>query len=695
MYSLYIFLPLFTAFITFFFGRFLGKYLTFQIHLVSLLISLVIVIFSFYEVVLNGLNCEIIFFKWFNIFSYNINIGFLFDSLSVTVSLIVIFISFLVHIFSVDYMWDDPYFMKFFSFLTLFTAFMLFMVVSPNFVQFFLGWEAVGICSYLLINFWSTRPEANRSALKALILNRFGDASLYLAFILLFLIFKTFDFYSLNFLINNCLNFDFFILSNNFGNNIFSIDLICFLLFLACVGKSAQLGLHIWLPDAMEGPTPVSALLHAATMVTAGIYLILRCSYIFQFSESILSLMSWVGLLTMLMSSIIAVGQNDLKKIIAYSTCSHLGYMVIACGSSFYNLALFHLFNHAFFKALLFIAAGSLIHSVGSQDLRKYRNLRFFAPITYVVFIIGSISSTSFIGSSGYYSKDLIVEHLALSNTSNEIFYGFLEFFVLISTVLSVVYSIKLLFIAFNLIDGAHLGWKKLNVSVFKNFIFFEIWPPIKSSIKSSESSIWTTLPLLILSFFSLFGGFAAVSLFTTSKFFNNEIYIDEKFYVYNLEILFNNTFIELPFLFSMISIFFIILFYFIFEFISIKNLYFLNFIKKLQTNKFYFNLFFIYFFVKIFMILSYNFFFKFLDRGLLDLISPLGLVRYLNIFSNNINFLQNGSLHYYIFSLILFCVCVGVVILAVILNLLQILILNTLILFLFTVFFKNDKIGY
>lgn len=185
------------------------------------------------------------------------------------------------------------------------------------------------------------------------------------------------------------------------------------------------------------------------------------------------------------------------------------------------------------------------------------------------------------------------------------------------------------------------------------------------------------------------------VSLFTTSKFFNNEIYIDEKFYVYNLEILFNNTFIELPFLFSIISIFFIILFYYIFEFISLKNFYFLNFIKKLQINKFYFNLFLIYFFVKVFMILSYNFFFKFLDRGLLDLVSPLGLVRYLNMFSNNINFLQNGSLHYYIFSLILFFMCAGVVILAVILNILQILILNALILSLFMVFSKNDKIGY
>lgn len=650
MYSLYIFLPLLISCITFFLGRFLGKYLIFQIHLISLFVSFCVVGFAFYEVVLNGLSCEIIFFKWFSILSYNINIGFLFDSLSVTVSFVVIFISLLVHSFAIDYMWDDPYFIKFFSFLTLFTSLMLVMVVSSNFIQFFLGWEGVGICSYLLINFWSTRPEANRSALKALILNRFGDVSLYLAFILLFLIFKTFDFYSLNFLVNNSINFDSFILSNEIGN-IFSIDIVCFLLLVASVGKSAQIGLHIWLPDAMEGPTPVSALLHAATMVTAGIYLILRCSYIFQFSEFTLSTMSWIGLLTMLIASIIAVGQNDLKKIIAYSTCSHLGYMVIACGSSFYNLALFHLFNHAFFKALIFIAAGSLIHIIGFQDLRKYRNLRLLFPVIYVIFIVGSLSSISFIGSSGYYSKDLIIEHLSLLNASNDIFYGLFEFVVLISTILSTIYSIKLIFLSFNLFqEERNYVYETVQLTSKEWLKIF-----VLDSKKNHEPTVFTMVPLLILMFFSLFGGFIFFSLFTTSKFFHNEIYIDEKFYVYNLEILFNNTYIELPVLFSFIAILLVISFYYLFKYFSIKSLYCINFIKKLQNNKFYFNLIIIYFFVKVFMILSFNIFFKFLDRGVLDLISPLGIVRKLNYFSNSLNFLQNGSLQYYIFSLIFF----------------------------------------
>lgn len=716
MYSFYLFLPIISFFITFFLGRFLGKYLTFQIHISALFISFCIVSFCFYEVVLNSISCEIIFFKWFSLLSYDVNIGFIFDSLSVTVSLIVIFISLLVHFFSVEYMWGDPYFMKFFSFLTLFTFFMLFMIVSPNFVQFFLGWEGVGICSYLLINFWSTRPEANRSALKAVILNKFGDIALYSAFILLFLIFRTFDFYSLNFLINNSLNFDFFILSNSVINNVFSLDLICILLFIACIGKSAQIGLHVWLPDAMEGPTPVSALLHAATMVTAGIYLVLRCSYIFQLSEFTLSLMSWTGLLTMLVASIIAIGQNDLKKIIAYSTCSHLGYMVIACGSSFYNLALFHMFNHAFFKALLFIAAGSLIHMTSSQDLRNYSNIQLKAPVTYVIFLIGSISSISFIGSSGYYSKDLIIEHLALLNNSNEIFYGLFDFVVLVSTILSVAYSVKLLFLGFDLMRKGANSWPWIHNYKEKNFFYtfhvpyrkFRSWrwfylfgrrrkqKPYRlketriKDIHASESSDWTLLPLSVLAFFSLFGGFIFLNLFTTLKFFQNQLYTDEKYYTYNLEILFNNSFIELPIMFSLLSIFLIVSFYYLFNFFSFKNFYFVNFIKKLQINKFYFNLIYVYTFIKIFMNFSFNIFFKFLDRGVLDLISPLGLVRRLNELSNNINLLQNGSVQYYIFSLIFFFLIAIFVGIFIILNLLHIFIINLFVFFLTLMLFKN-----
>ena len=299
----------------------------------------------------------------------------------------------------------DPSKVRFFCYLSLFTGFMSLLIVSDSLVQLFFAWEGVGITSYLLINFWYTRYEANRAALKAVFINRFGDFGLYTGLILFLVNFKTQSISTIN------------AMSFQWGENViivlgYNLDLLTFIsffIFLGVVGKSAQLGLHTWLPDAMEGPTPVSALLHAATMVTAGIYVFLRLSYFFHMSNIMLMIAFW-GALTAFVASTIGAFQNDIKKIIAYSTCSQLGYMLAACGLYNFAGAYFHLFNHAFFKALLFLGAGAVIHAVGDeQDLRKYGGFLPYLPFTHVCLLIGSISLAGLPFFSGFYSKDIII----------------------------------------------------------------------------------------------------------------------------------------------------------------------------------------------------------------------------------------------------------------------------------------------
>jgi len=284
---------------------------------------------------------------------------------------------------------------------------MFILVTADNFMQLFLGWEGVGLCSYLLISFWYTRVQANKSALKALILNRIGDLCFLAGTLLIYFFFKTLDF-SIIFVLTP------FLFKTTFSlivTDVYIITLVCFFLFVGSMGKSAQIGLHVWLPDAMEGPTPVSALIHAATMVTAGIFLIIRCSALFEYSYITLHFILIVGVLTAFFASTVGLVQFDIKKVIAYSTCSQLGYMTFICGLSSYNISFFHLVNHAFFKALLFLGAGSIIHAMsGDQDMRRYGSLAKLLPLTYSIFIIGSLALAGFPFLSGFFSKDMILE---------------------------------------------------------------------------------------------------------------------------------------------------------------------------------------------------------------------------------------------------------------------------------------------
>src|SRR3984957_5808820 len=398
--------------------KFLSTYFVNYITCVGLLFVLLLHVNMFRLVCLGGNVYTSIPIKWidgpnfFNIVSWE----FIFDPISTIMSVLVVFISLLVHIYSIGYMKHDPNNKKFMAFLTLFTFFTLVLVVSKNLIQLFIGWEGVGLVSYMLINFWQTRVNANKSALKAIIVNKIGDIAVFIAIGLLLSTFKTTDFAVISAVIENTVPlFQIHLFTVAFS----SFDLIAVMLFIGAIGKSAQLGLHTWLPDAMEGPTPVSALIHAATMVTAGVYMVARLSPLFEYAPMALAVVGVIGGTTCMFAASIGMAQNDIKRVIAYSTCSQLGYMFFAAGVSAYGVAMFHLFTHAFFKALLFLCAGSVIHAMsGEQDMRRMGGLWKKIPITYVLMWIGSLSLAGIPPFSGFFSKDSILAAAWASETA-------------------------------------------------------------------------------------------------------------------------------------------------------------------------------------------------------------------------------------------------------------------------------------
>nr|YP_009163130.1 NADH dehydrogenase subunit 5 [Balamuthia mandrillaris]AKT94905.1 NADH dehydrogenase subunit 5 [Balamuthia mandrillaris] len=500
MYLISIFGCLFNIFFLVLFGRLLPKNILFRFVLLSLFLSLSSSFLIFYEVIILKTVCIVPLGTWIQASFFKVTWSLLFDSVSVTLLCIVLFISFLVHLYSLEYMSEDPHIIRFIFSLSLFTFFMLVMATANNGLQLFLGWEGVGLASYLLINFWYSRSEANKSAIKAIVVNRIGDFGLYFGILLMLFVFKSTNFGTIfatcHLYESTCFNI--------FGYEIGVLPLIASCIFLGTMGKSAQLGLHMWLPDAMEGPTPVSALLHAATMVTAGVFVLIRFSILFEHAPVVLFFVTLVGSATTLFAGISAVMQTDVKKIIAYSTCSHLGIMLLICGFSQYNAALFHLLNHAFFKALLFLGAGSIIHAVADeQDSRKMGGLVALMPLTYMSFFVGSLSLIGFPFLSGYFSKDLIWEIIFSNyysfafldsvdiwfagNGAFVFFYYKYMFFVFnIILVLSVVYSFRLLFIVF---PFTYNGFKSNLLNVH-------------------EPSLFMFLPLVVLSFLSIFAGY-------------------------------------------------------------------------------------------------------------------------------------------------------------------------------------------
>jgi proton-translocating NADH-quinone oxidoreductase chain L len=500
MILLIIILPLISSLLTAFFARFIGRNGSVLLTTIIMFVNVILTVILFYKV---SFNQKLIFVKagtWIYSDFLQVDWGFYVDNLTLIMLLVVNIVSSLVHLYSADYMSQDPHLARFMSYLSLFTFFMLLLVAGDNLVILFLGWEGVGLCSYLLISFWYTRLQANKAAIKALVVNRIADFALTIGLVSIFFVFKSLDVHVIfslaPFLLNSTLTFC--------GFDLPVLTIICSLLFIGAMGKSAQIGLHTWLPDAMEGPTPVSALIHAATMVTAGVFLIIKCSPLFEYVPTLLSMITFIGATTAFFSATVGLVQNDIKKVIAYSTCSQLGYMIFACGLSTYHVSLFHLANHAFFKALLFLSAGAIIHSVSNeQDMRKFGALGSLLPFTSIMLLIGSLSLMGFPFLTGFYSKDLILE-LALTKYTIE--GSFAYSLGLVTAFFTSFYSFRVFYMTFI-----------YKVNGFRTVINHVHELPWKMAIS-----------LGILSFGSIFLGYLAKDLFVGlgTDFWNNSIFI-------------------------------------------------------------------------------------------------------------------------------------------------------------------------
>ena len=444
-------------------------------------------------------------YQWIASGKFVVNASINIDPLSSIMLVVVSLVSALVHIYSIGYMSHDPDKPRFMCYLSLFTFAMFTLVVSDNFLQLFFGWEGVGLCSYLLIGFWHKKNSANNAAIKAFIVNRIGDFGFAIGIFLIFIFFGTLNYEEVFILTPNFSDTEI----NFLGLEVNLITVTCLFLFIGAMGKSAQFFLHTWLPDAMEGPTPVSALIHAATMVTAGVFLVVRCSPIFEYSQVALNFVAIVGMITALFAASVAIVQNDIKKIIAYSTCSQLGYMFFAAGVGAYHVAIFHLFTHAFFKALLFLGSGSVIHSLNDeQDVRNMGDLWKKMPVTWFAMVVGTLALTGFPFLSGFYSKDAIIEFAFLKGTNVGYFAAGIG---IMTAVLTALYSWRLIFKTF------HGKFNNKNLS--------------KSEIH--ESGLTITIPLLLLVVGSIFSGFLFKEFLIGhdyNNFWRDSILILEKF---------------------------------------------------------------------------------------------------------------------------------------------------------------------
>ena len=488
---LIVFLPLIGSIITGFFGKILGLRLSHFISCSLILASSILSAYLFY-MTLNGYQTSNQFlFDWINSGAIDASWSLKFDTLTSVMLVVVTSVSALVHIYSIGYMSHDPYQYRFFSYLSFFTFAMLMLVTSDNLLQLFFGWEGVGLASYLLIGFWYEKPSANAAAMKAFVVNRVGDFGFLLGIAVIYIATGSISFDVIFQKINNV--------------NQFTINIACLLLFMGAMGKSAQLFLHTWLPDAMEGPTPVSALIHAATMVTAGIFLVARCSPIFENSDLALSFIIITGASTAFFAATVGLVQNDIKRIIAYSTCSQLGYMFVALGVGAYQVAIFHLFTHAFFKALLFLGSGSVIHAMSDeQDIQKMGGLYKIIPFTWIMMLIGTLALTGAPLLSGYYSKDAIIESAFASHAFGHEYAFYLLVF---SALLTSFYSWRLIFLTFH-------GKTRASQDVLS---------------KAHESPLSMTIPLLLLSFGALFSGYLFSDFFLSyelKELWGNSIYI-------------------------------------------------------------------------------------------------------------------------------------------------------------------------
>ena len=610
MYLAIITLPLLGSIVAGFFGRKVGVVGAQLITCTSVITTTLLAILAFFEVGLNNIPTSISLFRWIDSESLNVLWGFNFDSLTVSMLIPVLIVSSLVHIYSIGYMSHDPHNQRFFSYLSLFTFMMIILVTSNNFLLMFVGWEGVGICSYLLVSFWFTRIAANQSSLSALLTNRVGDCFLTIGMFAILWSFGNIDYATV------------FSLAPFINENIVTIIGIC--LLIGAMAKSSQVGLHVWLPMAMEGPTPVSALIHAATMVTAGVYLLMRTSPLIEYSSTVLVLCLWLGAITTVFSSLIGLFQQDIKKVIAYSTMSQLGMMVIAVGLSSYNVALFHLVNHAFYKGLLFLGAGAVIHAVAdNQDFRKYGGLRPFLPLTYSVMLIASLSLVAFPFMTGFYSKDFILE-----SAYGEFYFSSIVvyFIATVGAMFTTLYSVKVLYLTF----------------------LAEPNGPVVSYKHAHEGDIYMSLPLIILAVFSIFFGYITKDIFIG---LGSDFFADNSLFIHPTHEIMLDTEFAVPTLFKLLPLIFTVS-------LSILAIIFSEFIPKLivsfKFSRLGYNIF-GFFNQRFFIELLYNKYItgkvlmfgsqttKYLDRGIIEQLGPYGLEKIFINLSHVISNLNTG----------------------------------------------------
>jgi len=615
-------LPLIGSIISGFFGKRLGAK-SCQI-LTSLFVSLsgILSLFIFYEVFVHDYSSNKLIFNWISSGDFHVNWSIYIDPLTSVMLVVVSLISSIIHFYSIGYMSHDPHKPRFMAYLSLFTFTMLTLVTADNFLQLYFGWEGVGLCSYLLIGFWFKKPSANAAAIKAFIVNRVGDFGFAIGIFLIFFFYGTVNYNEVFQQTPLLLQKEIIFLGIQFN----LITLICLLLFMGAMGKSAQILLHTWLPDAMEGPTPVSALIHAATMVTAGVFLVVRCSPIFEYSQVALNVVATVGMVTAFFAATVALVQNDIKKIVAYSTCSQLGYMFFAAGVGAYHVAIFHLFTHAFFKALLFLGSGCVIHSFNEeQDIRSMGGVWKKIPYTYALMIIGTLALTGFPFLSGYYSKEAIIEFAYLKGSTIGYYAAAVGIF---TALLTAIYSWRLIFKTFH---GKYNN-KKNNLSSIQ------------------ESPLTMLIPTCLLAIGAIITGMLFKETFTGSdtQFWNNSI-------LFLQTIQHDHPPTWLLVITPLIVIIAIPTAYYLF----IENEKILkNFVLKNQTlynflvNKWYFDDFYNFIFVEPIKKIGL-FFWKKGDINTIDRYGPDGLSRLVKIISDKAVNFQSGYLYHYAFVML------------------------------------------
>jgi len=640
--------PLAGAIIAGLFGKLIGRAWSHRVAVGLMTVSFIASVAIFRDV-LDGNVYKSSVYTWLTSGSTNFQVGFLIDNLTALMMLVVTFVSLMVHIYTIGYMKDDPGYVRFFSYISLFTFSMLMLVMANNFLQLFFGWEAVGLVSYLLIGFWYDRPTAIYANLKAFLVNRVGDFGFLLGIALVLMVFGTLQ-YEAVFATAASHAAD---IAPIPGMSVHLLTAICILLFIGAMGKSAQFPLHVWLPDSMEGPTPISALIHAATMVTAGIFMVARMSPMFELSDTALSFVMVIGAITALFMGFLGMIQNDIKRVIAYSTLSQLGYMTVALGASAYSVAIFHLMTHAFFKALLFLAAGSVIIALHhDQDIRNMGGLKKYMPVTWITFLIGALALIGTPFFSGFYSKDSIIEAVELSHLPGA---GFASFAVTAGVFVTAFYTFRMYFLVFH---GKERFGKAHHHDTAPDAGHHHGLAPGQ---KPHESPWVVTLPLILLAIPSAIIGYFTIEPLLFGDFFKGAIHISLDHpgmkvlaveYAGPLAKVLHSL-KETPFWFALAGVVCAWIFYMKRPDIPAALQKRFHAIYTLLDKKYYFDIFNDWFFAGGARGTS-RFLWNFGDIMLIDGIMVNGTAKLVGLFSRVLRHLQSGYIYHYAFSMII-----------------------------------------